>query len=337
MKKRLKISISLLVFTLGLFFLQGCKDIVATNIEGNTPALIAPLAMDTVANNPVYFKWEEMEGATKYRIQIASPGFSNISAYILDSIVTGTDFLFELDSSEYELKLTAMNAGYTSKTLGPIKFWVATSGNNTNTDELTIDNPEDSLYVNDNFDGLFEWNVLTGAVNYEFELRKGVSFSSGQLIYAMTPGNTLSETLPSSVLPLAPGIYKWRIIANDANGNILASKIVTLFVDTSVPGKPTLTLPTIGSQITVADSVEFKWNMGSNTGSYQSPVKSFLEVSDAQSFSTILHQIGNISGASKKILFTNLTNGASYYWRVYHKDDAGNQSNYSDTLSFIAN
>ena len=74
--------------------------------------------------NPVHFKWEEMEGASIYRLEIVSPSFASINQFLLDSLVVGTDFYLDLDSNEYELRLTAQNGVYESQILAPVKFWV---------------------------------------------------------------------------------------------------------------------------------------------------------------------------------------------------------------------
>ena len=92
-----------------------CEKIIAEDITAETPVLILPAENDTVSQNPVHFKWQELEGASKYHLEVVSPSFAAISQFALDSVVTGTDFYFNLDSNEYELKLTALNGGYESQ------------------------------------------------------------------------------------------------------------------------------------------------------------------------------------------------------------------------------
>ena len=77
-------------FLIGLFatlscltlLLPACNDIIAKDISEETPVLILPGANDTISSNPVQFKWEEMEGATKYKLEVVHPSFSNIQTYV---------------------------------------------------------------------------------------------------------------------------------------------------------------------------------------------------------------------------------------------------------------
>jgi hypothetical protein len=317
--------------------LQSCKDIKAKNITGETPVLILPMAHDTVATNPVHFKWEAIEGATEYHLQIASPSFSNISAYVLDSVITGTDFYFELDSNQYELKLTASNNAYTSKTLGPVLFYVgATSSTTPVTSQLVLTAPLNNAYVNANFDGRFSWNALTNASNYEFELRKGANFSSGQTIHTMTPGNSLDDVVPSANLPLAEGQYTWRVIANDANSTYLTQKINSFIVDNTKPDSAVLNLPVNNGSVSIADSVQFSWTTTTPTASNFAPEYSVIEVSSTINFATLLKN-ETVYGQTKKLWLGTFTSGTTYYWRVKVKDEAGNVSLNSTVFHFTAN
>jgi hypothetical protein len=328
--------ITILLLTLSPF-LQSCKDIKAKNITGETPVLILPMAHDTVATNPVHFKWEAIEGATEYHLQIASPSFSNISAYVLDSVVTGTDFYFELDSNQYELKLTASNNAYTSKTLGPVLFWVGATSNTTPvTAQLVLTAPLNNAYLNTDFNGLFSWNTLTGASNYEFELRKGATFNTGQIIHTMTPGNSLDETIPAGSLPLAEGQYTWRVIANDVNSSILTQKINSFIVDNTKPDSAVLNLPANNGNVTIADSVLFTWTTTTPTTTNFAPEYSVIEVSSTINFATLLKN-ETVYGQTKKLWLATLTTGTTYYWRVRVKDEAGNISSNSVIFHFIAN
>ena len=161
----------LLVFT-------SCKDVIEKNIEGDTPVIILPAAGDTIPFNPVHFKWEELDGATKYRVEIVSPSFSAIQSFVVDSVVTGTNFYFGLDSAQYEFRLTALNAGYESHTTAPVTFWVGTSSGGSGTTVL-LNEPLNNAYVNEDFDGKFSWLALPGANTYTFELHRTATFAGG--------------------------------------------------------------------------------------------------------------------------------------------------------------
>ncbi len=327
-------TFGLLVLSLSLF---SCKDFVATNISGKTPVLLTPVANDSTVSTPVSFNWETLEGATKYRLIVVSPSFSAMKKYVLDTMVTKTSFSFALDSNQYELKLQAINAGYESQILGPVKFKIGKAVVNQPNTKLKLLTPTSEKYVNHNFDGKFSWQAITSGTNYEFELRKGESFTTGVNVYTMDPGNTLDKTLPSNVLPLKPGAYSWRVIAN-AGSTYLTQSVGMFYVDTLAPNQPTLQFPTNNSlAISIVDSVQFQWNNGTQIGTYQSPVSSILEIASDQNFTTIVLTKTLLATQSKKIVLSALTTGKQYFWRVSNKDEAGNQSLPSTTFQFTTN
>ncbi len=308
-----------------------CKEIIAEDITGDTPELIVPTVNDTVQSNPVLFKWEPLEGASKYRLQVASPGFANISQYALDTTVTVTEFSFALDSNEYELKLTALNGGYTSQTLGPVKFWVGVSpsgGGNS----VVLSSPEDGAYVNGEFDQ-FSWNPLTGTSSYEFSLRKGTSFETGQIIHFQNGISTSTLTLPSTV-NLTEGTYHWGVKAYLSGGVETIYTKRALLVDTTSPNTPNTPFSPNGTVSPV--STPFSWSNGTDNGAVQSPVWSVLQISDDANFGTTLDE-QVISGNSVSIDLSGYTFGTTYYWRVYNFDEAENTSYFSVTNSFTVN
>ena len=239
-----------------------------------------------------------------------------------------------MDSNQYELKLQAINAGYESQILGPIKFKIGKAGTPQSNNSLTLLTPSLGEYVNKNFDGKFSWQTITSGTNYEFELRKGESFTTGVNVYTMDPGNTLDKTLPSSVLPLKPGAYAWRVIAN-AGSTYLTQTVGTFYVDTLAPTQPILQLPTNNSlSISLVDSIQFQWNNGTQLGTYQSPVSSIIEIASDQNFTTIVLTKTLLATQSKKLVLNTLVTGKQYFWRVSNKDGAGNQSLPSTTFQF---
>lgn len=311
---------------IALLTLQSCNDIFATNIEGKLPVLILPQSEDTVSNNPVHFKWEAMEGATKYRLQIATPSFANISDYVLDSIIEGTDFYLSLDTLQYELKLTAMNAGYESNTLGPIKFWVGTTSSDpVEENTVVLTSPTDNSYKNATFDRSFSWNSITDGIGYSFVLVKGTSFSGGQQVYSTPlPATNIQQVIVNqSDFPLEEGQYFWGVKAWTASGE-LPYVTRTFFIDTVRPSVPTLVSPTNGQTISLASNsstITFTWSYDPTSDIVSSPVSSIIELSLSPTFSTIVDS-QTVTALSASFTLTENT----YYWRVKNIDAAGNSS-----------
>lgn len=312
---------------IGLFmaFTYGCEKIVAEDISEKTPVLILPTVYDTIGSNPVHFKWEAMEGATKYRLQIVGPGFSNISEYLLDSVITLTDFYMELDSNEYEMKLTALNGAYESVTLGPLKFWVGVQSTVSN-NVVTLLTPEDQKYESELFDNKFSWIPLSDASSYEFSIRKGSSFQTGDIIDQQNTISTFTYTVPDE---LTEGTYFWGVKAYLSTGETNFT-VRTLYIDTTGPNLPVLSTPADNASVTSGD-VSFIWNNGSDPGTIHSPVHSYFELATDAAFTSTVP--GTPIDLQTNTFTINLSSGI-YYWRVTNSDEAGHSSGESTTFTF---
>ncbi len=308
----MKILAFILLITL---LASSCEKIVAEDITSETPVLILPAVNDTIDNNPVYFKWGEMEGASKYRLEIVSPSFASISQFLLDSLVVGTDFYLDLDSNEYELRLTAQNGGYESQILGPIKFWVGVQSSGTSTN-VVVNSPINDSYVNASFNNQFTWTSLAAATNYEFALREGASFSTGTIIDGQ---NNISTTSYTTSFVLSEGEYFWGVKAYFGTTETPFTT-AHFYVDEFDPNVAVLSNPG-NLSFDFAGNVVFSWGNGTDLGTIQSPITSKLEIATDTGFGTIIETV-NVNGNSVTV---NLSAG-TYYWRVTNTDEAGNSA-----------
>jgi len=326
MKKKRFQHLSIVVLTvLTLVAISSCKDIIAEDLTGKTPVLILPQSNDTVQTNPVHFKWDAVEGATRYRLQIVRPNFGNITDFVLDSMVTATDFYMALDSNEYELKLTAMNAGYSSVTLGPIHFWVGISPSSGGGSAVVLQTPAEQAYLGETFleDRTFDWNNVANAT-FEFSIRKGSSWENYTEIVHTSPSlGSSNYTLPGAV-SLQQGKYMWGV-KSYVNSVESPTAIRTFYIDTVRPAQAVLSNP-FDNGFASSGPIVFSWSV-SAAGNNQAPVSSILEIATENTFSSPLNLsgTGNISGSSSTV---NLVSG-TYFWRVRNVDAAGNEASYS--------
>lgn len=318
------VMLSLSIFL--MLSLIGCDDFIAKNISDKTLVVLVPAVNDTVNINPVHFKWEAVEGATSYHLQVVTPSFSGISDYVIDTVITKTDFSFSLDSNVFEMKLTATNAGYTSKTSSALKFWVGVHAS-PSSNKIVLTAPSDTAYVNDGFNRTFTWQALASAVNYEISIRKGSSFAIGSIEYMKNNVSSTSITPSTNELALSEGIYWWGVKAYTATGETYYSTR-KLGIDLTEPNDPLLVAP-LATNLVNEGVVSFSWNNGADPGTVKSPVHSTIEVSGNSSF-TDIKQSSELIGNTKS--FT-LTSGI-YYWRVKNVDEAGNNSSYSTSVEF---
>lgn len=319
MRKKINKNLKLILFLIMLStILQSCDDIISKNISKEIPILILPTVNDTIESNPVQFKWEKINGATKYHLQVVQPNFSNINAYVLDTIITGTDFFIDLDSNSYQYRLTAINAGYESKTSNTRSFFVGTSqGSSSNS--VTLIQPLNNTYVNENFNGVFSWYGLNGSSSYTFELHNTASFSGATLEYLDQIGTT--NITSTNGLQLEEGVYSWGVKAFLSSGFETNFTKRVFYVDTVNPMQATPSSPLNNANVN-AGNITFSWTEPTNTGLIQSPIISILEISITSDFSSLLTPL-NIQGNTANY---NLTTG-TYYWRVRTKDLAGNWGN----------
>jgi len=301
-----------------------CEKIVAKDISGDEPVVILPATNDTVQTNPVHFKWEEMEGATNYHLQVVSPSFSSISEYTIDSIIEGTNFFIALDSNEYEMKLTALNAGYKSITTAPIKFWVGVQPSS-GSGSVVLESPEDLEYVNGTFNNQFSWNSLTSATSYEFSLRQGTNFSSGTVIDAQNGISTLTYTIGST---LSEGEYNWGVKAYLTGGIETLFSTRKLFIDLTAPNAAILSVPADFS-FQNQGLITFSWSNGTDPGSVNAPVNSLIEISTNTGFTGIV-----FSQSIQTNTIDVTLNSGTYYWRITNTDDAGNTTPSTSTFQF---
>lgn len=303
--------------------LLGCKDFVEKNISEETPVLILPANNVTINSNPVHIKWEELEGATQYRIEIVSPEFANIESFPLDSIVTGTNFFFSLDSAQYEIRITALNAGFTSHPSAIKRFWVGTSQGGANA--VTLLTPDADIYENASFDGKFSWSPITSTAvsSYTFELHESTSFAGAYVGQPINQLGITNITVPEAAgSELSEGAYCWGVKAYFANGGDTEFSKRIFYIDKTAPGLAVLTAPSNNYSVSgSAGPVDFSWTLPAQ-GSGQSPIQSKIEIATDTGFSNLIDTF-NYSTA---VTYSRTMTAGTYYWRVVVKDEAGNIS-----------
>ncbi|TWI77513.1 hypothetical protein IQ13_4319 [Lacibacter cauensis] len=105
MKKIIK-AIAIVWF---LLIICSCSQVFEKPLENDIVELTAPANNVTTIFRNNTFAWEELDGATKYRLQIASPRFDSIVRFITDTPVTKTNLTLTLDSGKYEWRVKALN------------------------------------------------------------------------------------------------------------------------------------------------------------------------------------------------------------------------------------
>jgi len=311
-----------LILVIGVIFqLTSCEAIFERNISSDSMTLIMPTNNDTASSNNIYFKWEELKGASHYNLQIVQPSFASIDAFILDSNIESTQFTFILPPGDYQFKIRAENSAYESLWTGPYNLVVDSVSDLTN-QIVPLISPADAIYCNgDNF--TFVWQSIYAAETYEYQLKSGADFlSSGTILHGASGIYGTVYTPPAGLLAIE-GSYSWGVRAsNQTSSSGFSSR--SILVDLTLPNSPVSLYPSNGASFD--DTVVFKWGVGADVGTVQSPVSGTLEIATDTVFTSVLHSY-TVSEDTLQHVFSVPGN---YWWRVKTLDQAGNIStNYS--------
>jgi hypothetical protein len=97
-----------------VFLLSNCGAIFVEDISTETVVLLAPSNGSVISNGTVQLNWQEVGDVIEYKIQIATPSFSNANQILLDSITTRTVISKDLNVGDYEWRVKASNTGYST-------------------------------------------------------------------------------------------------------------------------------------------------------------------------------------------------------------------------------
>jgi len=274
-----------------------------------------PSNNDTLESNLVQFKWDELKGATEYKLQLVQPSFSNIDAFLLDSSITGETFSVALEPGTYQFQIRAENSAYQSLWTGPYNLVIDTVSDLTN-QIVPLLSPADLMYSNDpTF--VFSWQPVYSAETYEFQLRAGSDFNSSGSILHGAPGIYGTSYSTPAGLFATEGAYAWGVKAvNQTSSSAFSDR--TVLIDLTLPNSPLSVSPAHGASF--ADTVVLKWNTGVDGGTIHAPVQRIVQISADTLFANILTSY-TVNVDTVEHVFTN---SGTYWWRVYTVDLAGN-------------
>lgn len=98
-----------------LISMYSCEEIInEENITNDGVNLLAPTESVILKTGiTIAFNWETLNGATDYKLQIATPNFSNANQILKDTLVQKNNFLIDsLPVNSYEWRVKALNSAY---------------------------------------------------------------------------------------------------------------------------------------------------------------------------------------------------------------------------------
>ena len=301
------VLISILVFS--------CEDIFEKDLSKEEVSILAPtnnLQSTTLTHT---FWWEEVKGASGYKLQIVTPSFSNINQMALDTTITDNLFTYTLNPGQYQWRVKAMN-GSSSTSFATYSLNIDTTSDLSG-QIIVLQQPVNNYYSN-SLNNTFTWLSLANATFYNVQVAyTNFSFSSNIILDTMLTFNGFNYSFAKD------SVCQWRVRALNTTGASPFSTPFNLTVDVTVPNAPVLVLPEHLDTITAPFTMY--WDRGSISGS---PISDSLYVY-SDSLTTQLYKV------SKTV--TNHTDSlgiGSYFWRVRSHDAAGNIGQYSVTRKF---
>ncbi len=307
---------------------MACDDIIEEDISDEMITIIAPKEDAVIIGNSIQFRWNTIEGAEEYRIQITT---QEEQVLLLDSLVVLPVFDFTLNSGDYQWRVRGENFGYQSPFSMPSNFSTQVSENLT---DLNVEllKPDDNVVVNAPDGVRFSWSKIEPATKYVFELLgeenglETIEFTLDDLTQteAQLPAGTITDD----------GVYKWRVMAvNESNDTETVFFSRTISIDTAIPDAPTLTAPVEDFTTTVDTEVQFTWEFA-DQGTVQSDITATIQIASDEVFTTNL--------VEEEVEGTNMfdytpTTAGDKFWRVKGTDAAGNEGAFTTARKLIVN
>ncbi|HAF28408.1 MAG TPA: hypothetical protein DCG75_05105 [Bacteroidales bacterium] len=310
------------ILIVGLLIFVACDDFFDEDLKDKSVNLIAPTDGLETSNTSFTFWWDEVEGASKYNLQIVSPNFDVIEKLVLDTNLTANQYNFQLYPGMFQWRVKAMNGSsetpYTTYSLS-VDSSLDLSGQ-----DIILLLPISNFASNESSVS-FTWEEKPNAEYYTFRIKSG-DWATGDDV--ISPKIVYEAETTQSFEDLSEGEYFWGVRAeNSISSSLYSSR--SFIIDQTAPQKPTLNSPGQGAETTT--NVTFSWTRPDESGS---GITDSLYVSTDSTF-VVNHEISiESSQTSYSATFDISGTSQKFYWRVRSIDAAENKSDYSVTRRF---
>jgi hypothetical protein len=105
------------LITIGAFLwlCMGCEAILVKDISNTQVITLAPTEGAQVVAGTISLRWELVDEATSYRVQVATPNFDNATQVLLDSSVSTNAIDVALTAGTYQWRVSALNSEYSTR------------------------------------------------------------------------------------------------------------------------------------------------------------------------------------------------------------------------------
>ncbi|UTW62098.1 hypothetical protein KFE98_19135 [bacterium SCSIO 12741] len=302
------------VWFLGVLILLGsCHQAILEDITEARVTLVAPSNGVQIEDQTITFLWNEVEGASSYRLQIGKPSFDSLATVVLDSTVEANSYTYTLNPGNYEWRVQAKNSGYES---GYTTYRIRVdSSENLSGAQVVLSSPVDSFFTASLYPQ-FSWEPIALSSFYGFRIVRGSDFENGELFTSKVETTNNSLTLTKA---LENGKFTWGVNAENAKSKTGYSKRFIWF-DNISPVAATPNNPQ--DNATQPDgNVVFTWTRPSDSGT---PLYDSLFLYSDPGLTTLIKKV---SGAGQT--YSDSLTAGDYYWRIRATDRAGNVGTFS--------
>ncbi len=301
-----------LLFLTTVLLNGGCNEFFEEVIEKDSITMLAPA--DGIETEIVTqtFWWQEIDGASGYRMQIVSPSFNSIEVFVVDTLVKGDKFEATLFPGDFEWRVRGENSAYQTD-WSIAKLFIIDSDDLTR-QTIQLVKPAHDAFTKGEEVG-FLWKDLPKAQAYDLKV---YSDGWGQNLVLDSVGITTNNL----GLLLEEGEFWFGVRAVNNTSQTLFSNN-RFVVDRTPPASPNPLSP--ANNETLSDStVVFTWT--SSDPVWNTVIDSLFVYEKISSQESMLyHQ----AAYNNKTATVKLFRGRTYFWYLKSMDKAGNKSNMS--------
>jgi hypothetical protein len=293
------------------WFLNSCGIIDEKDISKNKIMLYAPKNELRSKLYTINYWWEELPGASKYRLQIVltDTSFRDSMGLVLDTLSTKTQFKKTMAPGCYLWSVTGVNGAY--KTLRSDIWKLKVDSTSIAGQELTITTPgADTLYTKNPALSI-SWSELIGAKEYVVQLD-----TSGSIVLDKSVADLNYKYTFTANQVYTLGIYAKNGLqkSNTTRRTIIFDKTAPDTIRTMTPGTTTET----GAPVISASS-KLQWNAPNDN---LSGIKDYTVkvTSSSLNINPVIVTVPEVNLSDFNLSNTSLT----YAWSVVTSDKAGN-------------
>lgn len=291
-----------------------CDEIEEGDLTNKEVHVISPSDSIHSTDASINFYWDLMDEATGYRLQVVTPNFQNTQSLIVDTLCPDNQFTLAVPPGVYQWRIRPENNSSFGNFVTRTIFIDSTF--DLSNQEIILQSPLNLAKLNSEAID-FTWFELYNASQYSWLIKN--NDWSGSLI---VPEIITTET-NLSLANLPEGQFSWGV-RGESNTSNTPYTYRTLIIDRTAPELPIIQSPMNNEG--VISPVLFTWEQEYDQGT---SIGDSLFISSNSNFSNIIWK-----GESFGDTLSRSLNSGTYFWRIKSFDEAGNESEFTESENF---